>query len=44
MEMNYLRLKGYENVRVALSGYEAVTNLILPGKLLKRIEMNRAGE
>jgi len=40
----YLRTKGYEKVRIALGGYEAVTNLILPGKLLKRIGLNKAGE
>jgi rhodanese-related sulfurtransferase len=40
----YLRTKGYENVRVTLGGYEAVMNLMLPGKLLKRIQMNRAEE
>jgi len=44
MGINYLRLKGYENVRVDLGGYEAATNLISPGKLLKRIEMNRPGK
>jgi len=40
----YLRTKGYENVRVTLGGYEAVTNLMLPGKLLKHIEIKKAGE
>jgi len=34
----YLRSKEYENVRVVLGGYEAVTGLLLPGKLLKHIK------
>lgn len=37
----YLRFKGYENVRIALGGYEAITNLLLPGKMLKHIEMKQ---
>lgn len=40
----YLRSKGYENVRIALGGYEAVTNLLLPGKLLKHIKTNKNPE
>ncbi len=36
----YLRMKGYTNVYITLGGYEAVTNLILPGKLLQRIKTN----
>ena len=40
----YLRAMGYENVRLALGGYEAVTNQLLPGKLLKRIAVNGGGE
>ncbi len=40
----FLRAKGYENVRVVLGGYEAVASLVLPGKLLKHIEMKKAGE
>ena len=34
----YLRSREYENVRVVLGGYEAVTGLLLPGKLLKHIK------
>ena len=33
----YLCSKGYENVRIVLGGYETVTNMLLPGKLLKHI-------
>jgi rhodanese-related sulfurtransferase len=33
----YLRSLGYENVRLAPGGHEAVTNLMLPGELLKHI-------
>jgi len=33
----YLRSLGYENVRLAIGGHEAVTNLMLPGELLKHI-------
>jgi len=40
----FLRAKEYENVRVVLGGYEAVASLVLPGKLLKHIEMKKAGE
>ena len=40
----FLRAKGYENVRVVPGGYEAVASFVLPGKLLKHIEMKRAGE
>jgi len=40
----YLCTKGYENVRVTLGGYEAVASLVLPGKLLKHIEMKRSGK
>jgi len=40
----FLRAKGYENVRVVLGGYEAVASLVLPGKLLKHIEMKRPGK
>lgn len=40
----YLRASGYENVRVVLGGYEAVASQILPGKLLKHIEMKKLGE
>ena len=31
----YLRSRGYENVRIAPSAYDAITNLLLPGKLYK---------
>jgi len=34
----YLRSKGYKDARIALGGYETVTNQLLPGKLLKHIE------
>ncbi|RLA88205.1 MAG: rhodanese-like domain-containing protein, partial [Deltaproteobacteria bacterium] len=40
----FLRAKGYENVRVVLGGYEAVASLVLPGKLLKHMEIKKAGE
>jgi len=40
----FLRAKGYESVRVVLGGYEAVASLVLPGKLLKHIEIKKAGE
>jgi rhodanese-related sulfurtransferase len=33
----YLRSLGYENVRIAPSNYDAITNLLLPGKLHKAI-------
>jgi rhodanese-related sulfurtransferase len=33
----YLRSIGYENVRIAPSSYDAITNLLLPGKLFKVI-------
>jgi len=33
----YLRSLGYENVRIAPSSYDAITNLLLPGKLHKTI-------
>ena len=39
----YLRSKGFENVRVALGSYDTITNLILPGRLLKHIGINRPG-
>jgi len=40
----FLRAKGYENVRVVLGGYEAVASLVLPGKLLKHIQMEKGGK
>ena len=33
----YLRSLGYENVRIAPSSYDAITSLLLPGKLYKAI-------
>ncbi len=38
----YLRALGYENVRIATSNYEALTNLMLPGKLHKAIAARKA--
>jgi hypothetical protein len=38
----YLRSKGYEHVRVAPSSYDAITNLLGPGKLFKFLKQ-RAG-
>ena len=40
----FLRAKGYENVRIIPGGYEAVASLVLPGQLLKHIEMKRSGK
>jgi len=40
----YLRSKGYDNVRVVLGGYEAITEHMLPGKLLKHIRTRRSGK
>ncbi len=40
----FLRAKGYENVSIVLGGYKAVASLVLPGKLLKHIEIKKAGE
>jgi rhodanese-related sulfurtransferase len=37
----YLRFLGYENVYIATSNYDAVTNLLLPGKLYKKIAGGR---
>ena len=33
----YLRCKGYDNVRIAPSNYEAITSLLLPGKLFQHL-------
>jgi rhodanese-related sulfurtransferase len=33
----YLRSKGYENVRIAPSSYDAITNMLLPGRLFKTV-------
>jgi len=33
----YLRSKGYDKVRIAPSTYDAITNLLLPGKLFKHL-------
>jgi rhodanese-related sulfurtransferase len=38
----YLRSLGFENVRVATSNYDALTSLLLPGKLHKAIAMRKA--
>lgn len=40
----FLRAKGYENVRIAPSSYEAITNLLLPGKLFKVIGQRKTGK
>jgi len=40
----YLRSQGYEHVRIAPSNYEAITSLLLPGKLLKHLKARGAGE
>jgi len=37
----YLRSIGYDNVRVTPSGYEAITNLLMPGKLYKSINAHK---
>jgi len=37
----FLRTKGYENVYIVPGGYEAVVELVLPGKLLKHIETKK---
>ena len=34
----YLRTKGYENVRIVLGGYQAITSFLLSGKILKQIK------
>ncbi len=38
----YLRSLGYENARIALSNYEAITSLLLPGKLYKYISSHKS--
>ena len=38
----YLRALGYENVRIAPSNYEALTSLLLPGKLHKALAARKA--
>lgn len=38
----YLRSKGYDNVRIAPSTYDALTNLLLPGKLFRHLEDSKA--
>ncbi len=40
----YLRSKGYENIGIVSGGYEAVTSLLLPGKLLKHMQNSRSSE
>ncbi|MBN2345419.1 MAG: rhodanese-like domain-containing protein [Candidatus Aminicenantes bacterium] len=37
----YLRSLGYEKVRIAPSHYDAITSLLLPGKLHKAIAMRK---
>lgn len=37
----YLRSKGYENVRLVLGGYEEITKLLLPGRLVKHLEIKQ---
>jgi len=37
----YLRSLGYENVRIAPSNYNALTDMLLPGKLFKAIAKNK---
>ena len=39
----FLLTKGYENVRIVQGGYEAIANLILPGRLLKHIQKSKSG-
>lgn len=34
----YLLSKGYQNVRIISGGYDSITNLLMPGKLLKSIK------
>jgi len=38
----YLRSKGYEHVRIAPSSYDAITSLLVPGKLLKFLKQKGA--
>ena len=40
----YLRALGYENVRIAPSSYDALTKMLLPGKLHKAIAARKAQE
>jgi rhodanese-related sulfurtransferase len=40
----YLRVLGYENVRIAPSSYDALTSLLLPGKLHKVIAGSKMEE
>jgi len=37
----FLRSLGYENVRIAPSSYDGITNLLLPGKLYKAIGVRK---
>ena len=37
----YLRSQGYDHVRLAPSNYDAITSLLLPGKLLKFLKGSR---
>lgn len=38
----YLRSLGFENVRIAPSSYDAITNQLLPGKLHKLLSVSKA--
>ena len=40
----YLRYLGYENVRITPGSYEAITSLLMPGKLHKAISRRDAGQ
>jgi rhodanese-related sulfurtransferase len=40
----YLRSRGYEQVRIAPSNCDAISNLLLPGKLLKHLKTRGVGE
>ncbi|MGB9588398.1 MAG: rhodanese-like domain-containing protein [Armatimonadota bacterium] len=41
MAYMYLRSKGYDNVRIAPSNYDAITSLLLPGKLFKHLDKSK---
>jgi rhodanese-related sulfurtransferase len=40
----YLRSKAYEHVRIAPGNYDAITSLLLPGKLFKFLNEHRTAE
>jgi rhodanese-related sulfurtransferase len=44
MTYMYLRSKGYDKVRIAPSTYDAITNLLLPGKLFKHLNNSKPAE